>query len=480
MLWTLDLNGKRYIVKSFPGQAQGGMRYLYWAGAGKEFAPKPLALSFISPPQPRAMSPTTRDSPPPVRPSFAPVNRKRIIPSDSPESSNSSDTSDSEVEGRSSHMPGLTQPVANAGPEEVLQQIDDGSSDHDEHRTGETNASKRPAAFQGGTAKKRKAEVSSREIGQLYRVSSPARPQSDGLPTREHHSGLAQPTTTTPTRQGNDREKLRKQRAIDKIETLLERKFAQIFTPWAGEDQGVSRNTLGMISRIIGHMRKNNSPQSIARSLNEAVNGGDGERQHSGGLKPTESNLKALETTLIASNGVTVNGGTRDTLSSPLGSNRQQLDQKSSPRVEAANVQGTGSNPRTLPLESNQHPRVQGPDSDSPTLTVLTAYKQKQTTLYVRVADSVEYLPLKMSECMTPEAFYTKVLSAWNIPGQSVAKITVTFTWMDPKDRTRTMIMNNRVQSCYEHLLGQIDEAPGWEEGGRGKCVVDVDILVKE
>lgn len=464
------------------------MRYLYWAGTEKGFAPKPVALSFISPSQPRATSPTARDSPPPARPSFAPVNRKRSNPSDSPESSGSSgssgssDTSDSEVEERSSPMPDLAHPGADAGPEEFVQQIDASTSVRRDHLTSETNPLKQSAAFQSGPSKRRKTEVSSREMDQLYSVSPPARRRSDAqLPSRVHQAGPAQPTTTTSTstKLVSDREEKRKQSAIARIEKSLERKFDQIFTPWAGEDQSVSRNTLVTILKVI-RLMKDSSPQKISRELNKAVNGGDGKRQDAGGSKPMKPPIEALEATLMAGNSVTVNGSTRDPPSSPAGLNRQQLDQRPLHRAEAANVQGTGSDPRSNPLDPNQHPLVWDLILSSSPSMLLTEHKQKQTTLYVRVANSLEYLPLKMSECMTPGAFYTKVLSAWDIREESVAKITATFTWMDPTNRMRTMIMNSRVQSCFEHLMGQIDEAPSWEESGKGKCVLDVDIILKE
>ena len=61
-----------------------------------------------------------------------------------------------------------------------------------------------------------------------------------------------------------------------------------------------------------------------------------------------------------------------------------------------------------------------------------------------------------------------------------MAKITATFTWMDPKDKMRTMFMNSKLEGCFEHLLEQVDEAPAWEDGGKGKCVLDVDVVLKE
>lgn len=483
MFWTLDLNNTRYIVKPFNGQAQGGMRYLYWAGPGKDFEQKPLALSFISPSQPGTTTFTRGDGILRDRSGFAPVNRKRSIPSDyleSSESSDSSDTSGSEVEGRGTRTPGLDQCVADAGPENRLQQIEDSTSDRGNHYTSETNASRQPTAFQDAPAKRRKTEVSSREIDQLYRVSPPTRRRSDvHIPFKEHQPGPAQPTTLALTKPVNDREERRKQSAIARIEKDLGRPFDQIFTPWAGEDQSLSRNTLAMILRVIALMEEN-SPQKIARSLNKAVNGGDGKRQPTGGLRPARPFFKTLEATLKATKATTVNGGRTDTPSSPPGSDRQQLDQRILQRTEAVSAKVTGPDPRSVPLEGNRHRLGQDLGLDLLPSTTLTHHKQNRTMLVVRVAPSLEYLPLKLSECMTPRAFYTKVLSAWGIRGEGVAKITATFTWMDPKDKMRTMFMNSKMEGCFEHLLEQVDEAPGWEEGGKGKCVLDIDVVLKE
>lgn len=478
MFWTLDLNGTRYMVKPFNGQAQGGMRYLYWAGPGNGFEQKPLALSSISTSQPGATMSTTGDSILSDRLSFAPVNRKRNIPTDYFDlsgSSNSSDTSDFEVEGKSPRVRGLAQHVADAGSEKPLNQVVDDS----EQGTSETNVLMRPAAFQGVSAKRRKTEVSSYEIDQLERSSSPARRRSDvRVPFREHQPEFTQLNTSGSTKTMNDREERRKQGAIARIEKELCRKFDQIFTPW-GEDQDVSRNTLQTILKVIALM-EDNSPQKITRTLNQALNGGDGKRQPAGGRKPTRPCFKALETTLQATKAATVNGGRNDAPSSSLGVNRQQLDQKSLQRTEAVSAEGPGPDPRSISLEGNRLQLDRDLDMDISPSTTLPRHKQNRTTLIVRVAPSLEFLPLKLSECMTPKAFYTKVLSAWGIRGENVAKITATFTWMDPKDKMRTMFMNSKLESCFAHLIDQVEEAPGWEEGGKGKCVLDIEIVLKE
>lgn len=291
-----------------------------------------------------------------------------------------------------------------------------------------------------------------------------------------------EPLTSVSTRPVNDREERRKQSAIARIEKELGRKFDQIFTPWAGEDQSVSRNTLGMILRVIALM-EDSSPQRISRSLNKAVNGGDGRRQDVGGLRPTRPLFKALEATLKATKAGTVNdtsGGRTGTPLSPSGINREQLDQRSSQRTEDVSGKGPGADLRSIPMEDNHDQLEQGLESNLLPSTILLRHKQDRTTLFVRVEPSLEYLPLKLSECTTPRTFYAKVLSAWGIRGETVAKITVAFTWMDPQDKMRTMVMNCKMEGCFEHLLEQVDEAPVWEEEGKGKCVLDVQIVLKE
>lgn len=483
MFWTLDLNSTRYIVKPFNGQAQGGMRYLYWAGPGKEFEQKPLALSFISPSQPDATKSANGDGIPPDRSGFAPVNRKRSIPTnsfESSESSESSDSSDSEIEGKRVRTTGLVQRMADVESEKSLRQIDDSTSDRADHYTGETNALKQQATFQGAPAKRRKTEVSSREINQLYRVSPPARRRSDAhVPIREKSSETAQPIISASTKPINDREEKRKQSAIVRIEKKLERKFDQTFTPWAGEDQDVSRNTLSMILKVIDLM-EDSSPQNITRTLNRALNGGDGKRQLTGGRKPTRPFFKELAASLQSIKGTTVNGGEPDNPSSPSESNRQQLNQRSMHRVEAVSARGTGPDPGWIPSDGSRHHVDRDLDLNSSPLMVLPLQKQARTILFVRVAPSLEYLPLRLSECMTSEAFYTKVLGAWRIRGDNVAKMTVTFTWMDSDDRMRTMAMNSHLEGCFTHLIEQVDEAPIWEAEGKGKCILDVEIVPRE
>ena len=477
MFWTLDLNGTRYVVKSFAGKAQGGMRYLYWAGPGKDFEEKPLALSFISTPQPSSISSTAREGISFDGSSVLPINRKRYISTDSSDSSESTDspeTSDSETEGNATRAHSLTQHGVDAGPGIPLRQIDDSGS----RAMVDANVLTQPAAHHSIPAKKRRIEVSSTEIDPMHSVTPPVGRRSDvHVSFSDHQSEPRQPTTSGSTRTVNDREEKRKQAAIARIENQLDRKFEQTFTPWAGDDQDVSRDTLQTIVRIIGLMR-GSSPHNIARTLNRALNGGNGKREVTGGRKPTKPRFRELEATLQAAKTTSGYGGTTDAHSSSS-ANPQQLNHMNLQTTEAEIGPGFSSDPQSIPFDGN-HPQLdRDQDMDTSPPPILSRHKQNRTTLIVRVAPFIKYQPVKLSECMALQSFYTEVLGAWGVRGESVAEITATFTWKDPEDPMRMMVMNSRRKACFAHLIEQVDHAPGWEEGDN-RHVVDVEIVLKE
>lgn len=404
------------------------MRYLFWAGPDREFDErKPLALSFIKPSQPGAKNLEEDDGIP-----FAPVNGKRTRPTDRSESTDSSDTTDSEL----------------------------------------------PSAFESARAgKKRKTEISFHEMGQLYSVSPPA--PGGRAQLRDYQPEPMQPTTSTQS--VKDREEKKKQRALAQIEGRLDRTLDQIFTPWADEDQDVSRTILQTICQVINLM-KDNSPQKISRTLNKALNGGDGKRQPAGGRRPVRSAFLELIASLRSTQAATVDDTGLETPPSPSGSHHQQLASRSLQRPDGGSVRSIRPDAGSIPSNRNNHQHDRDLDFGISPSTVLPPQKQSRTTLIVRVSPSREYVPMKLSECMTSQAFYTKVLGAWGLARENVAKVTVTFTWMDPSDIMRTMGMNSHVEGCFAHLIEQVDEAPIWAEApeGRGKCLLDVSITLRE
>ena len=458
MFWTLDLNGKRYIIKHHQGRVQdGGMRYLYWDGPTRGFEQKPVALSFISPSQPDG---TTSPDESPVVP-----GKKQwqcSSPTDDSETSELSDPSDSKNDRR------LFAYLNHGQAGARLLYMDDNNPDH---HAGET-----PSTFQSPPAKKRKLESLSR---QLYTVSPPA--QQDRSSLRDYRPASPQSATSISEPLVNHGERKRKQRLRTEIEQRLERDFNAVFTPWAGEDQDVSRHTLRAIWRVVNLM-EDNSPGKIARDLNKAVNGGNGKREPAGGKKPTESCFKDLERRLQSAKAGTAAGGEAEMPSSSSGGNRQRLDIRTTlPGAGGATAQSVRPDPGSI-LSDNRHEHNPNLDQHISSSTVLSSQKQARTTLVVRVPPSHKYLPLKLNDCETSEAFYTKVLGAWELPKEKVAKVTVTFTWMDPQETMRTLVMNRHVEGCFTHLIEQVDEASVWAEApeGKAKCLLDVNIVLKE
>lgn len=463
MYWTLDLNCTRYIVKPHNGGAQGGMRYLYWVGPDNEFEPKPLALSFISPPRPSATTSRKGESTPVDRSPFVPVNGKRSSPTDESDSSDSSDLSDSEVENEKRDTFDVTQPLTHVRSFNPLINI---NAHGYNHHTDTTNVFQRVSASQDAPAKKRKLEVSSREVDELYRITPPVSRRTDV------RAEPADPEASTAKTLVNDREERRKQRAVAQIEKKVERPFLQIFTPWGGEVEDVSRNTLQIILKVISLMH-DNSPQKIAQTLNKALNGGDGRREGDRGKKPTRPYFKGLVASLQNTNATTADVGGLETPLSSSRSDNQHYDSRSLQRPDNISAQRVRQHPQSVPSDS---------DRQQLDRMTLSSEKAARTTLIVRVSPSLEYLALKLSECLTPETFYSKILDACRIFKESVSKITVTFTWMDPNDAMRTMVMNSQVEGCFAHLIEQVDEAPSWAEApaGKGKCLLDVNIVLKE
>ena len=103
--------------------------------------------------------------------------------------------------------------------------------------------------------------------------------------------------------------------------------------------------------------------------------------------------------------------------------------------------------------------------------------KLNRTTLIVRVAPSTEYTPLKLSECSDMSTFFSKAISVWNLEEQDVGKIKIVFKWKHVDDPMRVMVMN-RNQACFSHMLEEIEDAPVWSDE-KGKCLLDVEIVMK-
>ena len=73
--------------------------------------------------------------------------------------------------------------------------------------------------------------------------------------------------------------------------------------------------------------------------------------------------------------------------------------------------------------------------------------------------------------------FFSKTIGVWNLTEEDVAKIKIVFKWKHVDDPMRVMVMNHN-QACFAYMLDEIEDAPVWNEG-KGKCLLDVEIVMK-
>ena len=209
IFWTVDLNHKRYIVKAFPGgKGQSGAKYLHWAGAGQDFQEPPLALSEFSstnlPPKSKAPFKAalyTSSEDEDEAASDQSRKRRRHTVSEHP-SFDENEHENETIPARTKRLrvEGSSNPLESAV---ALQPIDNyaepGSPSHETSDKNARKAGKQPkrhselplrtshhrARSQESRKRRRRTEISSREISQLYSVPPPSlRPSGTQRPAR--------------------------------------------------------------------------------------------------------------------------------------------------------------------------------------------------------------------------------------------------------------------------------------------------------
>lgn len=217
-MWTLDLNGLRYIVKPFGGAPVAGMKYLYWAGPHLDFDPKPLAFTHMDMVKmkdryPKAFQSHTADMPAAIEGKILPRRSRKHRRSASTSSSSESED-EAEVEGEGSDLlsketsnkvdPRLQAPLQpidnNAGPDRAFQQnwtknaLKKGKrptrhSDLPRRVPFNTNR-EAPTTSRKDTRKRRRTGLSTREITNLGDCPVPAPRRSTIDPSGLNSSNL--------------------------------------------------------------------------------------------------------------------------------------------------------------------------------------------------------------------------------------------------------------------------------------------------
>ena len=129
----------------------------------------------------------------------------------------------------------------------------------------------------------------------------------------------------------------------------------------------------------------------------------------------------------------------------------------------------------------NNHP---GPAFETqtpitPSLPVLTTYKQTHTTLRVtRDSDIIGFVPLRLLTCMTMSALFSSVIAAsgHREDEEPIKCLMAMFDWKDDNDIYKTIYIDKGTEGSYEIFLEIIDEASCWKDEG-GKCGIAVEIV---
>ena len=136
-------------------------------------------------------------------------------------------------------------------------------------------------------------------------------------------------------------------------------------------------------------------------------------------------------------------------------------------------------------LSINDHPaptpEVQNPQSQAATtsLPTLTLYKQTHTTLRAtRDSNLIGFVPLRLLTCMSMSTLFSSVITASGHREDEgpITCLMAVFDWKDESDVYKTIFIDKATQGSFEIFLEIIDEAPCWKDEGR-KCGVAVEVV---
>ena len=138
-----------------------------------------------------------------------------------------------------------------------------------------------------------------------------------------------------------------------------------------------------------------------------------------------------------------------------------------------------GTTDPSAPASETQ--KLQPPQAPA-SLPFLSSHKQTHTTLRVtRDSNIIGFVPLRLRACMTMSTLFSSVIAASGHKGdddeEPIKCLMVVFDWKDEHDVYKTMYIDRGTQGSFEIFLEIIVEAPCWKEEGGGKCGIAVEIV---
>ena len=116
------------------------------------------------------------------------------------------------------------------------------------------------------------------------------------------------------------------------------------------------------------------------------------------------------------------------------------------------------------------------PSAPAPVAQLIDDYKTSHTTLHISLSTN-DYgaVPVYLSSCLS-DTFFQTILNAWGLDSEKddVAAVTVSFDWLSQG----SFVLRQGIKDSWLKVLEVVDDAPVWENG-KGKCDVRVRIIIK-
>lgn len=133
-------------------------------------------------------------------------------------------------------------------------------------------------------------------------------------------------------------------------------------------------------------------------------------------------------------------------------------------------------NDHPAPASEAQTPQTQVPTSSLPTLAL---HKQTHTTLRAtRDSNIIGFVPLRLLTCMTMSTLFSSVIAAsgHREHEEPIKCLMAIFDWKDETDVYKTIYIERGTEGSFEIFLEIVDEAPCWKDEG-GKCGIAVEVV---
>ena len=136
----------------------------------------------------------------------------------------------------------------------------------------------------------------------------------------------------------------------------------------------------------------------------------------------------------------------------------------------------------TPSINDHAAPTLEARPSQTQTATslpTLTLYKQTHTTLRAtRDSNIIGFVPLRLLTCMTMSTLFGSVIAAsgHREDEEPIKCLMAIFDWKDESDVYKTIFVDKGTEGSFEIFLEIIDEAPCWKDDG-GKCGVAIEVV---